>query len=425
MKKKIILIFLMLLTIVPFAANNSLIVSEANVVISDDSRNHFTIVSEIVINNDVDLAAYPGSGTKNDPYVIEGFEVISVVDPWDQFALCAVSITGTTEHFVIRNNIVRNGHTGIKIDSVAPGTANISNNEVEEAFEGIWIIDSNNTVIEKNFVHDIAHYSGVILERSSHCNITNNEINEIYRRHGSFYETSFDCIQLDNCIDVRIIDNDFIDPGYTAIRTFESKDILIEDNYIDYVDQSAQRFDVHPVIHLYRSPSVNITMNVLDATNMQEFVYCERSNDVVIHKNNMSSGIFNGIWIENSKRTNITYNKIEYFELHGIRIEADVSNNTIHHNIIKNNNPEGDSQAYDDGFNNIWYEVNTLEGNWWKGDWYGGDYIIDGTSGSVDPYPLGEPLSEISEFQLNHRLIFVLTASLVTSIILLIKKKRK
>ena len=60
----------------------------------------------------------------------------------------------------------------------------------------------------------------------------------------------------------------------------------------------------------------------------------------------------------------------------------------IHHNIFINNGAT--VQAYDEGTDNIWYDIETNEGNYWS-EWSGtGEYLIDGSSGSIDPYPLGE-----------------------------------
>ena len=80
----------------------------------------------------------------------------------------------------------------------------------------------------------------------------------------------------------------------------------------------------------------------------------------------------------------------------GIRYFAgywDTSNGgiIIHHNALIDNYLDGTSQARDsselDDIENIWYDEILLEGNYWS-DWVSGVYYIDGSAGSVDPYPL-------------------------------------
>ena len=90
----------------------------------------------------------------------------------------------------------------------------------------------------------------------------------------------------------------------------------------------------------------------------------------------------------------------------------------IHHNSFVNNNqggtPFGTSQACDKGMNNVWYDIETNEGNWWN-DWDGKpSYPIDGGEGSVDPFPLGEPVvSEISSSVNSLIMILVLILAMI------------
>jgi parallel beta-helix repeat protein len=59
----------------------------------------------------------------------------------------------------------------------------------------------------------------------------------------------------------------------------------------------------------------------------------------------------------------------------------------IHHNSFRNNNLGGSSQALENLFQNYWFESATSEGNYWS-DWVAGNYLIDGSAGSFDPFPL-------------------------------------
>ena len=74
------------------------------------------------------------------------------------------------------------------------------------------------------------------------------------------------------------------------------------------------------------------------------------------------------------------------------------SDNMFHHNVFRSNNG-GKNQAQDNALRNKWNSES--EGNYWS-DWAGPDsdgdgivdepYLIDGTAGSMDNYPLAEPV---------------------------------
>jgi len=136
--------------------------------------------------------------------------------------------------------------------------------------------------------------------------------------------------------------------------------------------------------------------------------------DVVVKDNNILNSSLIGLLVENSFRTNISKNQLLYCEtgiqlnfssnsiligntflysrLYALSINDYSSNNVISYNNFIDNNMNGDSQAFDAGTNNIWYDIITLEGNYWI-DWIGvGSYEIAGSSGSYDYYPFSEPV---------------------------------
>lgn len=136
--------------------------------------------------------------------------------------------------------------------------------------------------------------------------------------------------------------------------------------------------------------------------------------DVVVKDNNILNSSHIGLFLENSFKTNISKNQLLYCEtgiqlnfssnsnllgntflysrMYALSINKYSSNNVISYNNFIDSNMSGDSQAFDAGTNNIWYDIITLEGNYWV-DWIGvGSYEIAGSSGSYDPYPLSEPV---------------------------------
>ena len=86
-----------------------------------------------------------------------------------------------------------------------------------------------------------------------------------------------------------------------------------------------------------------------------------------------------------------SYNYIQDSNEDGIYMDSTSKDNVVHHNTLVDNNLYGNSQGYDDGVNNTWYDTLMNVGNYWN-DWIGtGNYTIDGSAGSADLYPLGEP----------------------------------
>lgn len=104
-----------------------------------------------------------------------------------------------------------------------------------------------------------------------------------------------------------------------------------------------------------------------------------------------------GIFLENSDFCVVTYNLLEEDEWFGVFLDSDCDENIIHHNNFVANNLgcvfDIASQACDHGTANIWYDTETLEGNYWD-SWSGtGSYSIGGESGASDPFPQNELLS--------------------------------
>ncbi len=154
-----------------------------------------------------------------------------------------------------------------------------------------------------------------------------------------------------------------------------------------------------------------------------------------IHSNIIINSEYQGINIRYSDSNIITNNIITNTNQHGIAIVGTSINNTIHHNRLENNawadsyDIDGgpsqgppNSQAYDEGSNNIWYDEESQEGNFWS-DYFGiGPYSIDGPTGAVDLYP----------FHTTGLTPFIIIITIIPSIvaisvllILVLRKRRK
>lgn len=114
----------------------------------------------------------------------------------------------------------------------------------------------------------------------------------------------------------------------------------------------------------------------------------EKSNSSIVEGNICNKNYRSGIIIDSSNIT-IKMNILRENE-GGVRLYGE--NNTIHHNTFINNT----IQAYDDGASNQWYDSETYEGNYWSDYLGNGSYLITGSAGVRDLYPLPQPPPTLS-----------------------------
>ncbi len=249
------------------------------------------------VSNDFELAtvATSGSGTKLDPYVLQGWNITTN-------GVHGISIQHTSAHFIIRNCVIETGRIrhiyGIFINDTADNTAIITNNTC-----------LNNDV-------------GILVKYSTNVNITDNLCNQ----------------------------------------------------------------NSHNGIWLYYSKNCIVSSNICNE-NYWEGIWLVYSNYSTIANNICKSNIW-GIHVHlGSSNNSIHRNLIEDSIRYAIHLSEGCNNNLIHHNIfLKNGYYE--SQAYDDGINNQWYNPATNKGNYWS-DYSGkGNYQIRGNANTVDSYPL-------------------------------------
>lgn len=145
---------------------------------------------------------------------------------------------------------------------------------------------------------------------------------------------------------------------------------------------------------------------------------CSRNT---IQNNTCITSNYWGIYLQSSDSCLLTHNLIQNCAQHGIYLRAFSYDNVVHHNHFVANNLGGVSQGFDAGTNNIWYDITTLEGNWWS-DWTGTPtYPLDGEANNTDPYPQGSPV--VSELPIDIQVIFILSLLGVTVVTLSIFTK--
>ncbi len=109
-----------------------------------------------------------GSGTLEDPYIIEGWEIDATGHE------CGVYISHTTVYFIIRNcRIYGSRYSGIYLINVSHGL--VSNNVLENNGNGISLDRLSNVTIYKNFIKKARSF-GIYLYHSRNNAIYNNII---------------------------------------------------------------------------------------------------------------------------------------------------------------------------------------------------------------------------------------------------------
>ncbi len=237
---------------------------------------------------------------------------------------------------------------------------------------------------------------GLSLYHSNSVTIANN-----------FYDSNgLSGIYLYNCND-SVIDNNSCNQNYwVGIDPDFCWNTNVSNNYC-----SESGFSMG--IHIGFSENNEVKNNTC-VNNHEAGIGVSDSSNVVVINNTLSQN-GHGIILNGAKSTNVSYNIITNNVEHGIlfssKIYIECINNIIHNNLIsentrygvylasfsnstviyhnsfRDNNPAGISQGYDSAYNNTWYNSVLMEGNWWS-NWVSGTYAIDGTTGSIDLYPL-------------------------------------
>jgi len=281
-------------------------------------------------------------------------------------------------------------------------------------------IVSNNTVNGKPLGFFINLKGTTITEEHGQLILINCEKVEVM--YQSINQTSYG-ITLIFCTSCTVKDNQI---------SFSQKGILIKLSSSIHILNNFCSNNQYSGIHLIDSPMIEIRNNTC-TNNTHSGIYLDDSTEAIIDSNFCSESIY-GIWLGVADNSTITKNICSknyfdglfdwtslflsiynnefsmnghnglqmtygsYFDIqsnlfsqnkeYGLKINGASWYNIIHHNNFTDNNLQGDSQAYDDGKETLWYDKKTKEGNYWS-DWDGkGRYYIDGSANSKDPYPL-------------------------------------
>jgi len=354
--------------------------------------------------------SWPGDGTEQNPYIIAGYEIDANGGTY------CIWIENTDVWFIVRDCKVWNATntasepygTGIYLYNVSHGTL-ANNNCSGNSKYGIYLGSSSNNTLTNNICFanswsgGISLASGIFLASSNSNHIRNNNCSS----------NSDNGIYLEYSSNNKIMNNTCSQNSHSGIRVEYSSNNIIDNNTC---------FS-NNIRGIYTSDS-NTTLNNNSCYSNGCGMEITGSQIIIMH-NNCSCNYGVGIDLYTSNSV-IAYNDL--YRNGGYAIKCGGTHNQIHHNnFIENNGATGSaipySQCEDFRGDNLWYDPETKEGNYWS-NWNGkGAYKIDGYG--EDIYPLEHKIGEESLEWLYWLIAVIVIIAIVICIAIFVVRRHK
>ncbi|MCE7748445.1 MAG: hypothetical protein GPJ51_08600 [Candidatus Heimdallarchaeota archaeon] len=459
-KISIVFIALFLMTLIISSTTNTVISNSNENII--ETLNGYISHSPILIDSDDDFTAFPGNGSIDDPYIIEGYHISSTS------SVTCIAIRWTSKAFIIRNCYLEGSAPAVSLNEVGDNNAIITNNTMLTG--GIFIIYSNNHTVTNNTISSGSgeaffiqysdnntisdnimtdHNDCLRFSNSNYNNITNNTANT--NTVGiELSQSSFNLIKDNKCLNnnyrgIRLrtssnnntlLNNECVGHDFEGIDISSSHNNTLIGNILDdNNDVGIKLVDSHnnsfinntlsnqsrgfiletslrnsminnSLVNNYYGMEIESSHNtsIIDNefTDNDYGIRLDLSDDSVL-KRNYIYGTVTGIFTIGSSDLLIIENFIQNHNMYGLNMEFNSNNNLIYSNVFYNNihQSSGHSQARSFGANNYWYNIITSLGNSWSD--YGGEeaYAIDGGFYS-DLFPSEYPVICPNISNVNH-----------------------
>jgi parallel beta-helix repeat protein len=349
-------------------------------IVIETKKNKLVEHDPIIIWGDTDFTLYnfPGKGTSKNPYLIENYNITTN-------AKIGIYIWNTTKHFVVRNCLVDAIETGIYLDSIAHGTAKITNNEcITNKKHGILLYDSHYQSLIQNTCTN--NQFGIYIHSSSAIDLSENICTN--NDYGLVNLYSPVTSLLDNLCTNNYVGAYF----YLSSSPSFSQNKFTNNNYGVYLmSSSIAAFSDNEFSNnnygIYLNSSVYSIFSDNEFSNNYYGIFMVSASDSSLANNILTNNHFGIYLFFNTNSCNMTYNLFQDNIGYAIYIEAFNSDSRIHHNSFIDNGHSSTSQAYDDSIN-FWYDPIIYEGNYWNDHDMIGSYLIDGSTSRVDLFPL-------------------------------------
>ncbi|MEA2070432.1 MAG: right-handed parallel beta-helix repeat-containing protein [Asgard group archaeon] len=309
-------------------------------------------------DSDFELYNFSGDGTENNPYIIENYYISS--EHYDN----GIKIKDTSKYFIIKNCYF-NETKGVNIEDVADETMVIRNNIFNSG--GIKVYYTSYGFIENNYYDTLAAQSEFYIEihDSTYLSVINNTCG-----------FGFSGMLIDSSNNLLIQNNTFVNTNYSGMHLRYVQDSHIDNNLCKNNSNSG--------ILLYKCSFNTLTNNTCLLNKYG--IFC--GPDYYLKSNSYSSMKSDRFLDDLRTNNTLIENHLENNTSFGVFLGSLYSNSLLYHNYFIDNNLEGTSQGCDNGTNNLWYNAELLEGNFWN-DWTGtGGYHIEGSANAIDYYPL-------------------------------------
>lgn len=363
-----------------FSTDQTNSILHLNPIASVKSLTSYTPHPTIDIDLDSDFGPsvydFNGSGTINDPYRIEDFNItekasnlIDIQDTTVYFKISNCWLRGNNfigirlrniKHAIIENNIINNCSDGIKLD-FANSNITIKNNTCEyNTNYGVNLGGSDNNTIQNNTIRHNDN-DGLLLLDSENNTIINNTITN--NRYGVYLDGDGAYLNLN-----RVINNTITNHTDYGINVQHGNDTIITNNTISHNSKFG--------INLRYGENNTITRNtILYHTSMPGISVSYMSNCTFVD-NTLSNNRY-GIKLEGyCINHTISNNSISNSTFCGLYLESNANNTRVTWNEFYYNYL-GSRQAEDHG------ENNTFCFNYWNEWTNDSDY-----DGFTNPYPL-------------------------------------
>lgn len=192
---------------------------------------------------------------------------------------------------------------------------------------------------------------------------------------------SYDGIYLESVVNGIISDNTIFDNGIAGISLKDSNDTIILNNQIHHNGNSA----IGLLAALSSRP-----LSIQQEGGKGSGIYLDPSNDNTIRNNSIYENVKNGILLNDSEDNTVCNNTIRENGWFGVSLTESSEDNKILFNNFIGNNAGGNSQAWDDGTNNV------FKFNYWD-DWdQSGSYSIGGSENRKDESPKSTLISSVN-----------------------------
>ena len=319
---------------------------------------------KITSNADFTAQSFPGSGTAEDPYVIEGYNITTTET--------CIGIRDTDACFVIRDCLLKGEMLGgVHLRNVNHGE--IRNNTIlGGAYFGVALQSSSDNTVVNNTISGIyVHGDGVYIFSSSDNTVVNNTISE-YNYGVSIVSA------LNNTLSSNIFVNNGIYISGNAVEYWRQN--ITTDNFVNgkplgyFWNWTSGTIDgtQYGQVLLANCTGVIVEDGVFSNASMGIQLgyssYCSLMNNII-------SGNHNGVHIHFSSNSTLVNNTISGNESHGV-VFGSSSDNTLVNNTISGNHGEG---VYIPSSSD-----NTLVNNTISGNYYNGVFLPDpGTSNNT------------------------------------------